>query len=353
MEINRYGISRDFIFHPGVTLKEMLENKHISQRELAIRTGVTPTFIALVISGNKNISPSFAVKLGYALGVPSSFFINLQANYEKELAWLEDLESITDEEVEILKTIKKSKLFALEDDDDKTSVIKLRDMLRVANLNMLKHTFPEGQFSSYADLRGVDNNLLGAWIVSGLAESQSISLEHRFDKDDIYTLLPDLQKIMFMPSSEIKPAVKALLEQYGITISFHHKNEAMPVKGYISKRCDGVFNIVMSDMGGDAIEFWYTLYHELGHIYHGELNRRNRHIDAEGHAKSFADFMLVDPETYVDFTMEEDFSIKAIKRLANFLKVPPFIIIGLMTEEGLISEDKYKNLRVKYDDWCD
>jgi len=48
------------------------------------------------------ISVSFAKRLEYALGVDSSFWINLQANYDKELGDLEEGKKISDEELEIL-----------------------------------------------------------------------------------------------------------------------------------------------------------------------------------------------------------------------------------------------------------
>lgn len=47
------GLSREMIIHPGETLKEVLEDKEMSQQELALRTGVTPKHISTVLSGEK------------------------------------------------------------------------------------------------------------------------------------------------------------------------------------------------------------------------------------------------------------------------------------------------------------
>ena len=41
MAKRRSGLSREFIIHPGETLKEVLEDREMSQKELALRTGVT------------------------------------------------------------------------------------------------------------------------------------------------------------------------------------------------------------------------------------------------------------------------------------------------------------------------
>jgi HTH-type transcriptional regulator/antitoxin HigA len=83
-EQNIIGLSSDFIIHPGETLVEVLKDKKMSQKELAIRTGMTEKYISTVISGQQNISSSFANKLEYALGIEKEFWMNLQANYERE-----------------------------------------------------------------------------------------------------------------------------------------------------------------------------------------------------------------------------------------------------------------------------
>ena len=83
-EQNIIGLSSDFIIHPGETLVEVLKDRKMSQKELAIRTRMTEKYISAVINGQENISSSFANKLEYVLGIEKEFWMNLQANYERE-----------------------------------------------------------------------------------------------------------------------------------------------------------------------------------------------------------------------------------------------------------------------------
>ena len=55
-----------------------------------------------------------AKKLEYALGVDASFWIDLQANYEKELADFEEINQISSEELEIMQKIKNITSYAQE-----------------------------------------------------------------------------------------------------------------------------------------------------------------------------------------------------------------------------------------------
>lgn len=90
MAQNMNGLSLELIIHPGETLREILEDRKMSQKELAARVALTEAYISNVINGQKAISVSLAKKLEYALGIDASFWINLQANYDKELADFED-----------------------------------------------------------------------------------------------------------------------------------------------------------------------------------------------------------------------------------------------------------------------
>lgn len=85
MAAKRTGISRDLMIHPGETIADILEERGITQAELAARTDVTPAYVSQVISGKKDISPDFARKLEYALDVPKTFWLNRQASYDAEL----------------------------------------------------------------------------------------------------------------------------------------------------------------------------------------------------------------------------------------------------------------------------
>lgn len=97
--MSRSGLSRDYIIHPGETLAEVLEDREMTQRELAVRTGMTEKHISTVIHGQKGISVAFARKLEYALGIEAAFWMNLQANYEREMLEFEELNNITEQEL--------------------------------------------------------------------------------------------------------------------------------------------------------------------------------------------------------------------------------------------------------------
>lgn len=96
---NVNGLSIDLLVHPGETIKEVLEEKKMSQEELAIRTEYSPKHISEVVRGKKDISSEFANRLEYALGIPASFWMNLQSNYDKEVFEINSLSNIEEKEL--------------------------------------------------------------------------------------------------------------------------------------------------------------------------------------------------------------------------------------------------------------
>ena len=85
MAAKKIGISRDLIIHPGETIADVLEERGITQSELASSAGVSPAYVSNVIAGKKGISANFARGLEYAIGVPKSFWRNFlkQMNYRR------------------------------------------------------------------------------------------------------------------------------------------------------------------------------------------------------------------------------------------------------------------------------
>lgn len=85
MTDNRSDIPPDLVIHPGETVFDLLRERGITQKELALRAGVSESFLSDVVQGKQKISKSLALGLQQVLDVPESFWLNLQANYDAEV----------------------------------------------------------------------------------------------------------------------------------------------------------------------------------------------------------------------------------------------------------------------------
>ena len=68
------------------------------QEELAQRTGFSAKHISEVVNGKKGISPKLAKSLEYVFVIPTTFWINLQGIYDKEIIEFEEKNNISKNE---------------------------------------------------------------------------------------------------------------------------------------------------------------------------------------------------------------------------------------------------------------
>ena len=59
---------------PGATIKEQLLDRGLSQKEFAVRMGMSEKHISKLINGEVQLTPDVAVRLEMVLGVPAKFW---------------------------------------------------------------------------------------------------------------------------------------------------------------------------------------------------------------------------------------------------------------------------------------
>lgn len=360
MAVKKTGISLDLIIHPGETIADVLEERGLTQVELAARTGVTPAYISNVISGKKNISANFAMSLEYALGVPKSFWLNLQANYDAELLEYNEEHTITEEEknvrkklLEIIKYLRETAKIP-EKQSINDNILSLRNIFQVSNLCNLKDLVPSGAFR-LATNTAVDPYVLGAWLRICQMGAKSIC-ENQFDVDKVDALIIELKDIMTNDNCDLQTELASVMMKYGIDFSVVHNFRGAPVHGYICQQSENCYQMALTIRGAYADIFWFSLFHELGHIVNGDISKSQKFIDImEGNqtnkeieADNFATNALIDARDYMRFIAIEDYSIGSIKRFARTQNVMPYIVIGRLQKEERIPYNWFSEYKLRY-----
>ena len=360
MVVKKTGISLDLIIHPGETIADVLEERGLTQAELAARTGVTPAYISNVISGKKNISANFAMSLEYALGVPKSFWLNLQANYDAELLEYNEEHTITDEEKEVRKKLSdiikflRELLMIPEKQSINENILSLRSVFQVSNLCNLKDLVPPGAFR-LATNTTVDPYVLGAWLRI-CQMSAKREHENEFDADKVHLLVAELKSIMVDETCDLQTQLTSTMMKYGIDFSVVHNFRGAPVHGYICQKSENRYQMALTIRGAYADIFWFSLFHELGHIVNGDVSKTQKFIDVveqeqtsrEIAADKFATNALINQSDYIRFIRARNFSIGSIKQFAKSQKIMPYMIIGRLQKEGLIPYNWFSEHKTRY-----
>lgn len=73
----------DWVSPPGDTIMDLLEEKGLSQTELAQRLGMSEEHLRQLVKGRQPLTDDIARCLAEALGVSANFWRNREARYQK------------------------------------------------------------------------------------------------------------------------------------------------------------------------------------------------------------------------------------------------------------------------------
>ena len=351
------GLSREYIIHPGETLQEILEDREMSQRELAIRTGVTEKHISTVIHGQKAISSAFAKKLEYALGIEASFWMNLQTNYDQEILEFEELNNISKEELGLLKNLKDvivywSDLGWIDTTlNSAAQVIDLRVICGVSNLLDIPRTNYVAAYRAQVKKGNIDPYTLFAWQKMCEKLTDDIVVADQIDVEKLKDKIPEIKQAMFLRANQIQKKLERIFAECGISFMIVPNFKGAPVQGLIKKKDNGSLMLCITLRQKFADIFWFTLFHEISHIINGDTKTLFVDFDSvssetEEKADNMAREFLIDSKAYKNFIDSGDYSsLRSIESFAESQNVKPYIVQGRLMKEKKIPW----NCRLRYD----
>ena len=352
------GLSRELIVHPGETLIELLETRGMSQKDLAIRAGYTEKHISRIINGLAPIRVPFAVALESALGVSASFWMNLQSFYDIEIKQLEDREVITEEELSILSKLKPivkymQNMSILPNNLSKQeSIVAVRKALSVSNLTYIPSLSVSVAFRKEASTNA-DLYVLYSWLKLCDIFADRVNAEGEFCEERLKSCLPKIKALMFKNIDSVVKELTAIFSYCGIKFCVVKHFAGAPVQGFIKRNNKNEIVLCMTIRRSYADIFWFTLFHEIGHLLNGDIKTHFIDYDflvneSEDNANSFASDYLLNPESYREFINKGNYSLDSIKFFSSQQGVRPYIVIGRMQKERYLSYKAYPNEKVKY-----
>jgi len=337
MNRTTYEYSPDYAVAPGETLREVIDNLSMTQKELAIRTGLTEQTIIRIIKGVQPITFETANKLEMVTGVPARMWNNLEMHYQEQLSKIRQAKEL-EQGVDWLKDIPTTELI--------TRGVLSSETLKASKASLVQETLKFYGVSSVDSWHDVwcdpkvaarrsncfetKSGPASAWIRLGELQAQGIAClpyhEERF-KDAVQTI----RSLTTMEPDVFIDEIRNVCAKSGVALALVPELKKVPWNGASKWLAPNKAMILLNLRGKGEDMFWFSFFHEAYHVLYGE---KKRLYIAETHSKDmeeqkanrFAADTLI-PEIYN--SLITGFATKQeIIDLAQRLSLSPGIVAG-------------------------
>jgi HTH-type transcriptional regulator/antitoxin HigA len=358
----------DTVSPPGDTLLELLEERGMSQAELARRTGRPTKTINEIVQGKTAITPETALQLERVLGTPASFWNRRERHYREALAR-------RDEENELAGHLAWLDNIPVRDMADRgwiewfdDRVQQLREVLGFFGIaspeqwEALWARRPAAAFRQSPAYQA-DPFAVAAWLREGERQAQHIGTAP-FNADAFRAVLNDIRRLTTEPPDVFQPRLQTMCAQVGVAVVFVPQLEGTRASGaaYWLTPDKALIQLSLRYRRNDHL--WFTFFHEAGHILeHGkrdvfledaEEDAPAIDADKEAEANQFAADILIPPGEWCEFieqvrAVQPRVSKQMARDFAARAGIAPGIVAGRLQREGEIPYSYFHELFVRLD----
>ncbi len=352
---NRYRYEPDFAVPPGATLQETIDQLGIDQRELAERTGLTAKTLNLIIKGKAPLTQQTAMLLERVTNVPARIWNNLEAEYREQLARMEAHEELA-KDIQWLKQVPTKELIErglIKATTDKVILLEQTlSFFRVASVAAWTEGWCEGQFSfrKSGDASCLDCRL-ATWLRIAEKTAEAIDVAP-YSKQKFAKAVRAARELTQLSPPKFVPQIKTLFADSGVALCLVPQVKGGKINGAARWVSPSKAMIAVNLRGKMNDIFWFTLFHEAGHILND--SKKQTYVDIgyssdprEESANRFACETLI-PTEY-DSLLRGTKSQIAVVRLAKEIGIAPGILVGRLQHERILTYSQLNLLKQRFE----
>ena len=257
--------------HPTEIIKDELKARGLSQRELAARMEMQPSNLSRFLKG-ENITPAIAAKLEMALDIPAEIWLNMQAQYEKDLKAItlrdeQERAAINAEKMlsnilnlpELFKRLSISSSLYVQ-----SRLAALENLLGFPALEVSKQPFALQVCYKKSEKFEVEERNQMTWLTLAFIASKNKPNYPFVDGNALKAAL-EIAKGIHKGHFE-ESDIRRILNENGIAYNVVRKLEKTPIDA-VAMQMDGYPAIITTHRYDDMSRLVFNVLHELGHIH--------------------------------------------------------------------------------------
>lgn len=338
---------------PGNTIKDAILNKRVTISVLASKMQTTSEFLDELIKGQREITIDVAENLSKFLGASTDFWLKREEQYRKALAlnygsetWLKEL------------PIKDMVSFGWINDvpDKVTECLNFFDVPDVETWRLKYSELMQSTSFRTSPTFKTDHAATAAWLRYGEIVAQRMVCK-RWDDDLFEKTLFELKSLTRKKSPrEFIPELQRACAECGVAVVISKTPYGCKASGATKFINGEKAMLLLSFRYLSDDHFWFTFYHEAGHIMlHKskgaiieEASSNTNYSDEENEANIFAGEVLIPQELNGELNRLRG-NTRDIINFAIKAGVSPGIVVGQMQYRGIIAYKYLNSFKRRYD----
>lgn len=303
----------------------------MTQREFAERLGISEKHLSQLINGKVWLTFEIAQKLEQITSIPASFWNKLELKYQEDKARLENENSLLNQKNLLSRFSCYSELVKLklvENSRNALSRVKsLCSFLNVVSLDIItdridKTFMVEKLAFRKSSINKLSPENLACWVKAW--EKLVDFTDKEYDNEKILEIIPKLKKLTNNQNTLELDNIKNTLNSVGINFIVLDHFKEVPVN-WISRMYKNKPLIQLSMRQKRFDTFWFTLFHELAHVYNWDLKKESVFVDWDNNIKNGIETMaddcaqkwLISKENYHNLVSKHLIDANDLKELAE------------------------------------
>ena len=346
-----------FLVPTGRIIKEYLDERGISQKDLAHRIDVSEKHISNLLNGKTRLTEDMALKLERVMpDVSAGYWLNYEAKYqeylarEKEQEWLEglDLKAIA-ERFHFKEVFKGAKMTLTE------QAIEMLKLLGVSSFDQYRYALPNTAIEFMQD--GGEPEAVVVWLklCEDEVEEQNADLsETPYSKRKLERVLRKLKAISSNPNLDNSlKSCRKLLNSVGIYLVEVPAVRNCKVRGALTTY-KGHPAIYISRRFKFHDYVWFAIIHELAHLLLHYSPKETfvavddlaSDDDKDREANEYARDFFVAPDAYDAFIAEGSYDPGSVRRFAKAQGTTAGMVAAFLQHDGKIDYSELSGLRM-------
>lgn len=357
------GNNNEFIVPVGSIIKEYLEEYGISQKELAVRLGMSEKHVSNFMNAKSRLTEEVAIKLEKIIpNVRAEYWLNYECRYREYLA-----RQKMDADIEKMDLDKLAERFHFKEVFKGTGWDKLKQaqemlkLLQISSFDNFEATYSNLAIDFMEDGGQLEPTVVWLKLCEEEIELQNIEIEDiPYKKSEFEKKLGLLHGLAQSEDKiNLTKNCKKLFNRLGIYLVYYEAIVNSKVRGALTTY-KGHPAIYISGRFKTHDHIWFALMHEVGHLllhyddketfisYEEDANESIKEKEANKFARDF----FIEAKEYDAFIRQHvdsgrTFTEQDVRKFAIKQKVHPGIVVARLQHDNYIEMKSLNNLKAK------